>query len=84
MGKCGLVPSVSVGCLQIAVSTSVVLSVSSGGSSVKGKERSRIRRMRGISRRKEERRKDRKQEKARKRVTKYYDKKELRRRIANS
>jgi hypothetical protein len=51
---------------------------------VKGKERSRIRRMRGISRRKEETRKGGKEEKERKRVTKSYDKKELRRRIANS
>ena len=51
---------------------------------MKGKERSRIRRMRGISRRKEEKREERKQEKERKRVTKSYDKKELRKRIANS
>jgi hypothetical protein len=40
--------------------------------------------MRGTSRRKEERREGRKQEEDRTRVTKSYDKKELRKRIANS
>jgi len=40
--------------------------------------------MRGISSRKEERRKGRKEEMERKRVTKSYDKKELRKRITNS
>ena len=84
MGKCSLVPSVSAGCFYIVVPTSLVLAVSSVGSSVKGKGRSRIRRMRGISSRKEERRKGRKEEMERKRVTKSYDKKELRKRITNS
>jgi hypothetical protein len=49
---------------------------------VKRRERSRIRRMRGISRRKEEMRKGRKREKESKKLTKSYDKKELRKRIA--
>ena len=39
----------------------MLLAVSSVGSLVKGKERSRVRRMRGASRRKEERRKVRKE-----------------------
>jgi hypothetical protein len=51
---------------------------------LKGKERSRVRRMRGTSRRKEERRKVRKEEKERKGITKSYDKKELRKRITDS
>jgi len=58
--------------------------VASVGSAVKGKERRRVRRMRGTSRRKEERREERKQEKDRMKAAKSYDKKELRRRIANS
>jgi hypothetical protein len=51
---------------------------------VKAKERRRLRRMRETSRRKEERRGKRKQEKNRTRATNSYDKKELRKRIANS
>jgi hypothetical protein len=51
---------------------------------VKGKEKSRVRRMKGIRRRKEERGRETKQEKDRKRAAKFYDKKELRKRVANS
>jgi hypothetical protein len=66
------------------VSLSFALAVFSVGLLLKGKERRRVRRMRETSRRKEERRKVRKEEKERKGITKSYDKKELRKRIANS
>lgn len=77
-------PNVSVHCLWIVVSLSFVVAVSSVELLLKGKERSRVRRMRGTSRRKEEKRKIRKEEKKKKRIMQSYDKKELRKRITDS
>jgi hypothetical protein len=48
---------------------------------VKGKEKSRARRLKEMRRRKEERRRETKQEKDRKRATKSYDKKNYEKRI---